>query len=59
MRFSVPYVGHALLALQNPKFRMVLIGVPATLIALASLLDLVGDPIRDRMRSRRPAHEVA
>jgi signal peptidase len=39
-RFSVPYVGYALIALANPHVRMLLIGVPAGFIALMSLLDL-------------------
>jgi signal peptidase len=46
MRFSVPYVGHALLALADPRFRMLLVGVPAALIALASLLDLFDISLR-------------
>jgi signal peptidase len=59
MHFSVPYVGHGLLALQNPKLRMAVIGVPAALIAFGALLDLVADPIRNRVRARRPEPEVA
>ena len=39
-RFSVPYVGYALMALANPHIRMLLIGIPAAIIALVSLLDL-------------------
>jgi signal peptidase len=40
MRFSVPVVGYALLALADPHVRMLLVGVPAAFIALMSLLDL-------------------
>ena len=40
--FHVPYVGFALLALQDRTFRMVVIGIPAGLIALYSLIELVG-----------------
>lgn len=40
VRFSVPYVGYALIALANPHIRMYIIGVPALLIALLSVLDL-------------------
>jgi signal peptidase len=40
MRFSVPYVGYALIALANPHFRMLIIGLPALFIAFMSLLDL-------------------
>ena len=39
-RFHVPYVGFALLALQDRTFRMIAIGIPAALIALRALVQL-------------------
>jgi signal peptidase len=50
MAFSVPFVGHLLIALSNPRTRMLIIGIPAGLIALQALLELVGIDLR-----RRPA----
>lgn len=50
MRFSVPVVGYALIALSNPQVRIVLISVPALVIAGMALYDLVGEPIRNRRR---------
>ncbi|MDP1792733.1 MAG: hypothetical protein Q8K63_01240, partial [Acidimicrobiales bacterium] len=50
MQFSVPVVGYGLIALSNPQFRMILIGVPALIIAGMALLDLVGEPLRARRR---------
>ena len=55
MRFSVPVVGYALLALANPHFRMLLVGLPAAWIALMSLLDLFDISVR---LPRRRAHAV-
>jgi hypothetical protein len=46
----VPYVGHALLALADVHIRMLLVGVPAALIALASLLDLFDISLRHPRR---------
>lgn len=46
-RFSVPLVGYALLALANPHMRMLVIGIPAAVIALASLAELVRNWNRD------------
>jgi signal peptidase len=46
MRFAVPYVGYALMALANPHVRMLLIGIPAAFIALMSLLDLFDISLR-------------
>jgi len=40
VRFTVPYVGWALVALADRETRMLVIGVPAGLIALASLVEL-------------------
>lgn len=39
---SVPYAGYALIALADRETRMLLIGVPAALIALLSVVQLVG-----------------
>ena len=39
--FSVPYVGHALIALADRDTRMLMIGLPAGLVALLSLGQLV------------------
>ncbi len=50
MKFSVPVVGYGLIALSNPQFRMVLIGVPALAIAGMALFDLIAEPIRSRRR---------
>lgn len=40
-RFGVPHVGWVLIALADRQVRMLVIGVPASLIALGSLLELV------------------
>ena len=40
--YDVPYVGYAFMALADRETRMLLIGVPAGLIALMSLVQLVG-----------------
>jgi signal peptidase len=40
VRWSVPYVGFAFAALRDPQLRVLLLGVPAALIALASLVAL-------------------
>jgi signal peptidase len=37
VKYSVPYVGHLLIALQDRELRMVFIGIPAGLIMLISL----------------------
>lgn len=55
MRFSVPTVGYGLIALSNPQFRLALISVPAAIIALMALYDLVGEPIRNRRRRLQAA----
>ena len=46
--YSVPYVGYVFLALQDRSLRMLLIGVPAGIIALISLVQLF------RATRRRP-----
>jgi signal peptidase I len=48
--FHVPYVGYALTSLSQPKARMVLIGLPAILIALAVLAGLWEDAGREAKR---------
>lgn len=42
VEFSVPYVGYAVIALADRENRMLLIGIPAALVALLSLGQLVG-----------------
>jgi signal peptidase len=40
--FSVPFVGYVFIALQDRALRMILVGIPAGVIALVSLAQLVG-----------------
>ncbi|MBC7596912.1 MAG: signal peptidase I [Kineosporiaceae bacterium] len=40
--YTVPYVGYAFLALGDRHIRMLLIGIPAGIIAILSLVELVG-----------------
>ncbi len=47
VRFSVPYAGYAFLALADRDTRMLVIGIPAGLIALLSLVE-VGRALRPR-----------
>lgn len=51
-KYSVPYVGYLLIALQERTVRFALIGVPAGIIALISLIQLMGAirPRRSRVR---------
>lgn len=42
VQLTVPHVGYALIALADRETRMLAIGVPAALIALLSLVELVG-----------------
>lgn len=46
---TVPYVGHAFVALADPQVRMIVIGLPAGIIALISLVELARAvrPVRD------------
>lgn len=54
--FSVPYVGYLLAALTDRTARMIVIGVPALLVALAVLGNLWRDAGAEaRRRARRPA----
>lgn len=48
---SIPYVGYAFIALTDRATRIVVIGVPALIIALMSISELFG---ADRRRGRRP-----
>jgi signal peptidase len=48
--FHVPYAGHALIALADRDTRILLVGVPAGLVGLVSLGQLVG-ALRSRSRS--------
>lgn len=49
VEFSVPYVGYALIALADRDVRMAVIGLPALIIALMSLGELIG-ALRNRQR---------
>ncbi len=40
--FAVPYLGYVFIALQDRLLRMLLIGLPASVIALISLVQLIG-----------------
>ena len=39
---TIPYLGHAFIALADPQTRMLVIGLPASVIALMALKDLLG-----------------
>ena len=47
VQLAVPYAGYALIALADRETRMLVIGLPAALIALLALLELVGALRRD------------
>ncbi len=47
--FSVPYVGYAFIALADRETRMLVVGVPAVLVGLLSLVELVS-AVRPRRR---------
>ena len=49
VQFHVPYVGYLFIALQDRTVRIAMIGVPAGIIALISLFQLIG-----ALRPRRP-----
>jgi signal peptidase I len=53
VQFSVPHAGWAFIALAHREVRMLLIGVPAALIALFALFELVG-AVRDSRRRDLP-----
>ncbi|CAM3523459.1 signal peptidase I [Nocardioides dubius] len=54
VRHSVPYVGSLLIALADPQIRRLAVGLPATLIALIALRDLIRG-IRGQQQERRVA----
>jgi signal peptidase I len=54
LRFSVPVLGYGLLWLADPHIRMVVIGVPAAIIALLALFELLGVQPRIPRRPARP-----
>ncbi len=53
----VPYVGYAILALQDRTTRMVVIGIPAALVALWSLVELAG-VVRRRPSTDAPGPDL-
>ena len=55
VEFSVPYVGFLVAALSDRETRMLVIGLPAALIALAILAGLAGDVRRHRRDARATA----
>ena len=50
VRHAVPYVGHAFIALADRRVRIAVIGLPASLVALVALRDLVS-AVNPRRRS--------
>lgn len=48
VKFSIPYLGHVLIALANPQTRLLLIGIPAALIGLLALYDLIVESLLPR-----------
>lgn len=42
MSFSVPVIGYAFITLADPHMRMLIIGIPAALIAMIALVDVIG-----------------
>ena len=44
VRAGVPYIGFAVAALSDRRLRMLIVGVPALLIALSSLAGLWSEP---------------
>jgi signal peptidase len=51
MRFDVPVLGYALIWLSDPHIRIYVIGIPAGIIALMALLELLGiEPRLPRLR---------
>jgi signal peptidase len=47
-KFSIPYLGHVLIALADAHTRLIVIGVPAAIIALLALYDLVTESLLPR-----------
>ena len=58
VKYDVPYVGYAFMALADRETRMLLIGAPAGLIALMSLVQLVG-AFRRPVRQTNPPPSAA
>jgi signal peptidase len=58
VKYDVPYVGWVFLALQDRSLRMLLIGLPAGIIALVSLAQLVG-AVRTRPETPQPSRPVS
>lgn len=52
VEFSVPLAGYAVIALADRETRMAVVGIPAGLIALGSMLQLLRS-LRDTLRSHR------
>lgn len=52
VQFTVPVAGHALIALADRDTRMLVVGVPAALIALLGLAELVGAVVTNRTGRR-------
>jgi signal peptidase I len=57
MRFHLPVLGYALIWLANPHLRIYVIGIPAAVIALQALLELLG--VEPRLPRRRGRSSVA
>jgi signal peptidase len=53
--FHVPYLGYVLAKISEPRFRMILIGVPALLLALAVLAGMWKEAGEELERERREA----
>lgn len=51
--FHVPHVGHAISALSDRNTRMLIIGLPALLVAIAAVGGLFRDARRERLAPRR------
>ncbi|MBA3782068.1 MAG: signal peptidase I [Nocardioides sp.] len=56
---SIPYVGYAFIALTDRATRIVVIGVPAAIIALMSISEMFGTDRRRRRRPRQPKSVVS
>jgi signal peptidase len=48
VEFTVPLIGYAFIAVADRETRMLVIGLPAALIALSSLIELLGNLRQDR-----------
>lgn len=52
VEFAVPYVGYAFMALADREKRMMIVGIPAAVVALFSIAELVGSV---RPNAKKPA----